>query len=66
VAADPNGAIAKSYHSELALRPGWSDRTSYVIAPDDKVVFAYSDLKPDEHVAKTLDALKAWRASHPQ
>jgi thioredoxin-dependent peroxiredoxin len=66
VAADPNGAIAKSYHSELALRPGWSDRTSYIIAPDDKVVFAYSDLKPDEHVAKTLDALKAWRASHPQ
>jgi thioredoxin-dependent peroxiredoxin len=66
VAADPNAAIAKSYHSELAIRPGLSDRTSYVVAPDDKVIFAYSDLKPDQHVSQTLDALKAWRASHPQ
>ena len=65
VAADPNAAIAKSYKSTLAIRPGWSDRTSYVIAPDDKVVFVYSALSPDQHVAKTLDALKAYRAGHP-
>lgn len=64
VAADPTLAIAKSYQSTLALRPGWSDRTSYVITPDDKVLFAYSDLKPDQHIALTLDALSKWRASH--
>ena len=64
VAADPTLAIAKSYESTLALRPGWSDRTSYVIAPDGKVIFAYSDLKPDQHIALTLDAVTKWRADH--
>jgi thioredoxin-dependent peroxiredoxin len=65
VAADPNAKIAASYKSTLAIYPGHSDRTSYVIAPDDKVIFVYSNLKPDEHVAQTLAALKAWRAAHP-
>ena len=65
VAADPSLAIAKSYEATLALRPGWSDRTSYVITPDDKIILAYSDLKPDDHVSKTLDAVTQWRAAHP-
>jgi peroxiredoxin len=65
VAADPNAKIAESYKSTLAIYPGHSDRTSYVIAPDDKVILAYSDLSPNEHVAKTLEAVKAWRAAHP-
>lgn len=64
VAADPNAAIAKTYDATLAMRPGWSDRTSYVIAPDDKVVFVYSNLKADEHVSQTLDAVTKWRADH--
>ena len=64
VAADPNAAIAKTYDATLAVFPGHSNRTSYVIAPDDNVIFVYSDLKPDEHVARTLAALKAWRALH--
>jgi len=66
VAADPDIKIAKSYDATLALRPGWSDRTSYVITPDHKVLVSYSALKPDAHVSTTMDALKAWRASHPQ
>jgi peroxiredoxin (alkyl hydroperoxide reductase subunit C) len=65
VAADPNAKVAGEYHSTLAIYPGHSDRTSYVIAPDDKVIFVYSELKPDQHVAKTLEAVKAWRAAHP-
>lgn len=65
VAADPHAVIAKSYGAVLAVYPGFSDRTSYVIAPDDKVLSVYSDLSPDQHVAKTLEALKAWRAAHP-
>ena len=65
VAADPHAVIAKSYGAVLAVYPGLSDRTSYVIAPDDKVLFVYSDSKPDQHVAKTMDAVKAWRAAHP-
>ena len=66
VAADPTLAIAKSYQATLALRPGWSDRTSYVISPDGQIILAYSDLKPDDHVTQTLDAVTKWRAAHPQ
>ena len=66
VAADPDIKIAKSYDATLAMRPGWSDRTSYVILPDHKILASYSALNPDKHVQTTLDAVKAWRASHPQ
>ena len=65
VAADPDAAIAKRYQATLAMMPGWSDRTSYVIAPNDEIILSYSDLKPDDHVAKTLDAVTKWRAAHP-
>jgi peroxiredoxin len=66
VASDPNAVIAKAYDATLVMRPGWSDRTSYVIAPDGKILLAYSDLKPDQHVAKTLAAVTQWRAAHPR
>jgi len=66
VAADPNAAIAKTYDSLLALKPGWSNRTSYVIAPGGEIIFVHSDLRPDEHVTLTLDAVKKWRAAHPR
>jgi peroxiredoxin Q/BCP len=65
VAADPGAKIGGQYDSKLSLRPGWTDRTSYVITPDHKILFAYSDLKADKHVDETLAALKAWRVKHP-
>lgn len=65
VASDPGAKIAAEYHATLALKPGWSDRTSYVIAPDGKVLMAYSNLSPNDHVAKTLAAVEAWRKAHP-
>jgi peroxiredoxin len=66
VAADADLSIAKSYDSTLAMFPGHSNRTSYVITPDHKVIFAYSDLDPSKHVELTMDALKKWRADHPR
>ena len=59
VAADPGAVIARTYKSTLALKPGWSDRTSYVITPDHKIALAYSAGNPDEHVSRTLAALKS-------
>jgi peroxiredoxin len=55
----------KAYDVSLPAKPDLSDRTSYVIAPDGKIILAYSDFKPDQHVAKTLDAVKTWKAAHP-
>ena len=65
VAADPGAKIGAQYDSKLSMMPGLTDRTSYVITPDHKILFAYSDLKADKHVDETLGALKAWRAKHP-
>jgi peroxiredoxin Q/BCP len=62
VAADPDEAIIKSYDAVLAKKPEYSDRTSYVITPDGKIIYTYTDLKPDHHVENTLAALKEWKA----
>ncbi len=65
VAADPKLAIAKSYDATLALYPGHSNRTSYVIGSDGKVSAVYSNLSPQNHVEEMLAGVKAWRAAHP-
>ena len=41
-----------------------ADRTSYVISPEGKILFVYSALDPSGHVEKTMEAVKAWKASH--
>jgi peroxiredoxin len=64
VAADPDAKIAGLYDAKLAVKPNWSSRTSYVIAPDGKIIHAYSDMKANEHVNETMGAVKAWKASH--
>jgi peroxiredoxin len=56
----------KAYDAVLAIKPDLSGRTSYVIAPDGKVLFAYSNLtNPIEHITRTKAAVKAWRAARP-
>lgn len=62
VAADPGAKIAKSYDSVLTMKPDWSDRTSYVIAPNGQIIHAYSKLDPSQHVEETLGAVKAYNA----
>ncbi|HEY0798425.1 MAG TPA: peroxiredoxin [Candidatus Baltobacteraceae bacterium] len=59
VAADADGAIAKSYDAVLTTVPkAYANRTSYVIAPGGKIVYAYTSLDPRLHVGNTLDALR--------
>lgn len=43
---------------------GLSDRTSYVIAPDGKVIYAYSAMDPAGHVEGTMKAVRDWKAAH--
>jgi thioredoxin-dependent peroxiredoxin len=59
VAADDGAKVAKEYDSLLALKPGWSNRTSYVIATNGSIAYSYSAMSPDKHVKETLDAVKA-------
>jgi peroxiredoxin len=59
VAADADAKIAKEYDALLPAKPGWSNRTSYVITAGGTVAHGYSDLNPKQHVQETLDAVKA-------
>ena len=56
-------ATIKAYDVKLPVISR-SNRTSYVIAPDGKVIFAYTAMDPAGHVSKTLAAVKAWKATH--
>jgi thioredoxin-dependent peroxiredoxin len=62
VASDPQGRIASSYDSKMPLIH-YASRTSYVIAPDGHILFAYSAMAPGGHISGTLAALHAWKSS---
>ena len=66
VAADPDQHIMRSYDAVLAAKPEYANRTSYVISPSGRIIYAYTDLQPDKHVENTLDALRKWNAGHNQ
>ena len=51
--------IIGKYDVALKQKAGLTDRTSYVIARNGKIVMVHSDLDWSQHVAKTLAAVKA-------
>lgn len=59
VASDPDAKISKAYDAKIIMT-SYSYRTSYVIAPDGKILLAYSALDPDGHVERTLAAVEQW------
>ena len=63
VASDKDGSISKSYDAVLLGFLGYSSRTSYVIAPDGHVAYAYKAMDPSGHVANTLAAVKKLKAA---
>jgi peroxiredoxin len=54
----------KAYDVKLREGLPMTSRTSYVIAPNGKVIYAYSDMSWKNHVANTLAAVQAWKAKH--
>ena len=64
MAADAGAVIAKTYDVQLPPRKMAdkevviSNRTSFVIAKDGTITLAYSNLMPEDHITKTLEALK--------
>ncbi|MXV45281.1 redoxin domain-containing protein [Saccharibacter sp. 17.LH.SD] len=57
VAEDPNGTITTTYDARDNLQKR-ANRTSYVIAPNGTIVMSYTNNDPDEHVERTLNAIK--------
>ncbi len=62
VASDPDQSIMKSYDAILAAQPEYANRISYVISPNGKIIYTYTDMQPGKHVENTLDALRRWNA----
>lgn len=62
--ASAYGKLISAYKVKIPLL-GKSNRTSFVIAPDRRIIFEYSALNPAGHVDKTLEAVKSWREVHP-
>jgi peroxiredoxin len=56
-------ATIEGFKVSLPQRPDWTERTSYVIGQDGKIALSYNDMKPNEHVAKTLETVKAIKAA---
>ena len=54
----------KAYNVVLGQKPDWSDRTSYVIAPDGKILLSHTDMQPMSHIEKTLETVKAYKTAH--
>ncbi|CAN0619650.1 thioredoxin-dependent peroxiredoxin [Burkholderia multivorans] len=63
VAADPGARIIRAYDAKLPALDR-ANRVSYVISPDGKILYEYTSLSPARHVENTLEAVKAWAASH--
>ena len=66
VASDADGSIMKSYDAVMKGHPEYADRTSYVIAPDGRILYSYTAMAPDKHVENTLAAVRKWQDAHPQ
>lgn len=65
VAADADGSIVRAYDAGFALMPSMANRISYAIAPDGTVLEAFQSMSPDQHVARTLAAIKSWHQAQP-
>ena len=59
--------MKKAYDVDLKKPDGTSagvtDRTTFVIAPNGKIVLTYSDMKPNGHITESLAAVKKLRKS---
>lgn len=67
VAADPQLTVAKQYDAVLPEHPTFANRTSYVIAPDGKILSSMTDLThPEQHVSNALKVLSDYEKSHGQ
>ena len=65
VASDSGKTVIKSYDAAMMALPDYANRVSYVIAPDNSIVYYYQSLNPSKHVEKTLAALRDWGKNRP-
>jgi peroxiredoxin Q/BCP len=52
----------RAYDVRLRENSPMTSRTSYVIAPNGRIIYAYTDMDWRNHVTNTLAAVRQWRA----
>jgi thioredoxin-dependent peroxiredoxin len=65
VAADPNFSVIHAYDAAMFGNIA-AKRISYVIAPDGKILYTFSDSSPDKHVENTLAIVRQWHQAAPR
>ena len=53
----------KAYDSVLASRNTIAARNSFVISPKGEILYSYSDMNPNDHVANTMAVVKKYKES---
>ena len=66
VASDAAKTVIKSYDAAMMIMPDYANRVSYVIAPNNAIVYSYQSLNPSKHVERTLAALRDWDKLNPK
>ena len=68
VGADPSLSVIKAYDATRERRGAsgeiLSDRISYVISPEGKIVYSFTDSNPVKHVENTLAFVRQWSEEH--
>ena len=54
-AASPE--VIEGYDVSLAAKPGWTTRTTYVIASNGRISDAFTDMAPQGHITRSLAAV---------
>jgi thioredoxin-dependent peroxiredoxin len=64
VGADPSFSVIKAYDAAFNIPlvgAAFANRISYVISPEGKILYAYSDSSAEKHIENTLAIVKKWR-----
>jgi peroxiredoxin len=67
VGADPSFSVIKAYDAAFnipVVGPAFANRISYVISPEGKILYAYSDSNAEKHIENTLAVVRKWREEH--
>jgi thioredoxin-dependent peroxiredoxin len=61
VASDEDKKISTAYDAHIFFT-SYTNRTSYVIAPNGTIIYEYTALSPDKHVENTMAAIAKWQS----
>jgi peroxiredoxin len=65
VGADPDLVVIKAYDAGFPIAGApFANRVSYVISPDGKILYAYTDSAAEKHIENALAVVRKWREDH--